>query len=89
MAVRVATEAVGGEEVQEFWLGFDLLGPEVLQGYQGQAADRRTRGRQVGGGGGGPDGVAQPTMRQPPLPLPSPPPPQLPPPQPTQPSLPP
>ena len=35
MAVYAATEAAGGEEAQELWLGFDLLGPEVLQGYQG------------------------------------------------------
>ena len=84
MAVRAATEAAGGEEAQEFWLfwlGFDLQGPEVLQRYQGQEADRRTRGQQGGGGGVGPGAVPQPTMRQPP-PLPSPP-------QPTQPSPPP
>jgi len=82
MTVRVATEAAGGEEAQDFWLGFDLLGPKVLQGYQGRVADRRTRGQHGGGGGGGPGAVPQPTMHQPPPPLPSPP-------QPTQPSPPP
>ena len=50
IAVRAATEAAGGKDAQEFWLGFDLLGPEVLQGYHVQAAGRRTRGR-LGGGG--------------------------------------
>ena len=43
MAVREATEAVGGTEAQDFWLGFDLVGPELLQGYQGQVAAPRTR----------------------------------------------
>ena len=52
MAVRDATEAAGGLEAQEFWLGFDLLGPEVLQGFQRQAAVRRTRGVRGGGGAG-------------------------------------
>jgi len=84
MAVRAATEAVGGTEAQDFWFGFDVLGPELLQGYQGQVAARRTRIARVDGGG--PRVQPQPPPRRQQLPPPPPlPPPPSPPPSPVSP----
>ena len=39
-ATRLALEAVGGRDAQEFWLGFDMQGPKFLRGYLGAAAPR-------------------------------------------------
>ena len=80
MAVRAATEAVGGTEAQDFWFGFDVVGPELLQGYQGQVAARRTRAARVGGGGPRVQPQPPPQRQQLPPPPPLPPPPSPPPP---------
>ena len=82
MAVRAATEAAGGAEAQDFWVGFDIIGPELLQGYHGQIAARRTRVARVRVED--PGTQPQPPRRQQ-LPPPPPPAPPLPPLPPTQP----
>ena len=46
-ATRRALEAAGGREAEDFWLGFDIQGPDVLPGFQRSVipSPRRTRNR--------------------------------------------
>ena len=90
IAVREATEAAGGVEAQDFWLSFDLLGPELMEGYQGQVAARRNRvARVVGADPGTQPQLPRRQQLSPLPPSPSPPPPPSPsPPLPLPPPLP-
>jgi hypothetical protein len=65
-AARLALEAVGGIDAQEFWLGFDMQGPEFLQGYLGARGGAVPRLRIRPGAGAGRGAPTQPPPPPPP-----------------------